>query len=100
MPGLRTPHNPGSLRVQPETIARLSGTLHERKPCERKLCEREFAAGIGNPFFTTDSAAALRAVEIGADLLLKATKVDGVYTADPVKVPTATSTRMAAWLQK
>jgi uridylate kinase len=44
-----------------------------------------FAAGTGNPFFTTDSAAALRAVEIGADLLLKATKVDGVYTADPAK---------------
>jgi uridylate kinase len=42
-----------------------------------------FAAGIGNPFFTTDSAAALRAVEVGADLLLKATKVDGIYTADP-----------------
>jgi uridylate kinase len=44
-----------------------------------------FAAGTGNPFFTTDSAAALRAVEIGADLLLKATKVDGVYDADPRK---------------
>ncbi|ALP53110.1 uridylate kinase [Candidatus Tenderia electrophaga] len=44
-----------------------------------------FAAGTGNPFFTTDSAASLRAVEIGADLLIKATKVDGVYTADPVK---------------
>ncbi len=44
-----------------------------------------FAAGTGNPFFTTDSAAALRAVEIGADLLLKATKVDGVYDADPAK---------------
>ncbi len=49
-----------------------------------------FAAGTGNPFFTTDSAAALRAVEIGADLLLKATKVDGVYTADPKKDPSAT----------
>ncbi|MHB1058125.1 MAG: UMP kinase [Rhodanobacter sp.] len=49
-----------------------------------------FAAGIGNPFFTTDSAAALRAVEIGADLLLKATKVDGVYTADPAKHRDAT----------
>ncbi|HTM29003.1 MAG TPA: UMP kinase [Rhodanobacter sp.] len=49
-----------------------------------------FAAGIGNPFFTTDSAAALRAVEIGADLLLKATKVDGVYTADPAKHSDAT----------
>jgi uridylate kinase len=44
-----------------------------------------FAAGIGNPFFTTDSAAALRAVEVGADVLLKATKVDGIYTADPTK---------------
>ncbi|TAL83489.1 MAG: UMP kinase [Rhodanobacter sp.] len=42
-----------------------------------------FAAGIGNPFFTTDSAAALRAVEVGADLLLKATKVDGIYNVDP-----------------
>ena len=44
-----------------------------------------FAAGTGNPFFTTDSAAALRAIEVGAELLLKATKVDGIYTADPVK---------------
>ena len=43
-----------------------------------------FAAGTGNPFFTTDSAASLRAVEINADLLIKATKVDGIYTADPV----------------
>ncbi|MGQ3058625.1 UMP kinase [Nevskia sp.] len=49
-----------------------------------------FAAGTGNPFFTTDSAAALRAIEISADLMLKATKVDGVYTADPKKDPTAT----------
>ena len=48
-----------------------------------------FAAGTGNPFFTTDSAASLRAVEISADLLVKATKVDGVYSADPVKDPTA-----------
>jgi uridylate kinase len=44
-----------------------------------------FGAGTGNPFFTTDSAAALRAIEIKADLMLKATKVDGIYTADPVK---------------
>ncbi|EQD55387.1 Aspartate/glutamate/uridylate kinase domain protein, partial [mine drainage metagenome] len=44
-----------------------------------------FAAGLGNPFFTTDSAAALRAVEIGAQLLLKATKVDGIYSADPAR---------------
>jgi uridylate kinase len=49
-----------------------------------------FAAGTGNPFFTTDSAAALRAIETGCDLLLKATKVDGIYTADPKKDPTAT----------
>lgn len=48
-----------------------------------------FAAGTGNPFFTTDSGAALRAIEIGADLLLKATKVDGVYDKDPKKYPDA-----------
>jgi len=49
-----------------------------------------FGAGTGNPYFTTDSAAALRASEIGADVLMKATKVDGVYTADPVTDPSAT----------
>ena len=48
------------------------------------------AAGTGNPFFTTDTAAALRATELGCEALLKATKVDGVYTADPKKDPTAT----------
>lgn len=48
-----------------------------------------FAAGTGNPYFTTDSAAALRAIEIHADILLKATKVDGIYDADPAKVPDA-----------
>lgn len=47
------------------------------------------AGGTGNPFFTTDSGAALRALEIGADALLKGTRVDGVYTADPEKYPTA-----------
>jgi uridylate kinase len=47
------------------------------------------AAGTGNPFFTTDTAASLRAIEIGADVLLKATKVDGVYDADPVSNPDA-----------
>ena len=46
-----------------------------------------FAAGTGNPFFTTDTAAALRGAEIGAEIVLKATKVDGVYTADPKKDP-------------
>ena len=49
-----------------------------------------FAAGIGNPFFTTDTAASLRAIEIGAELLIKATKVNGVYSDDPVKNPAAT----------
>jgi uridylate kinase len=49
-----------------------------------------FAAGTGNPFFSTDSAAALRALEIKADVILKATKVDGIYSADPMKDPTAT----------
>ena len=52
-----------------------------------------FAAGTGNPFFTTDTAAALRSIEIGAQLLLKATKVDGVYDADPLKHPGATRYR-------
>ena len=49
-----------------------------------------FVAGTGNPYFTTDTAAALRAVEIGAEVLMKATKVDGVYDADPMAVPGAT----------
>ncbi len=49
-----------------------------------------FAAGTGNPFFTTDTAAALRGAEIGAEIVLKATKVDGIYTADPKKDPSAT----------
>lgn len=49
-----------------------------------------FAAGTGNPFFTTDTAAALRGAEIGAEVVLKATKVDGVYSADPAKDPSAT----------
>ncbi|MEO6281456.1 UMP kinase [Roseateles sp.] len=49
-----------------------------------------FAAGTGNPFFTTDTAAALRGAEIGAEIVLKATKVDGVYSADPKKDPSAT----------
>jgi len=48
-----------------------------------------FAAGTGNPYFTTDTAAALRAIEIDADVILKATKVDGIYSSDPVKNPSA-----------
>lgn len=49
-----------------------------------------FGAGTGNPFFTTDTAASLRAIEIDADVILKGTRVDGIYTADPEKDPTAT----------
>jgi uridylate kinase len=49
-----------------------------------------FAAGTGNPYFTTDTAAALRAMEMKADVILKGTKVDGIYTADPVTTPSAT----------
>lgn len=63
-----------------------------RRPALRHLSRGRiviFAGGTGNPFFTTDTAAALRALEIGADVMLKATKVDGVYDKDPVKNPDA-----------
>lgn len=66
---------------------------YDRRNAMRALERGEvviFAAGTGNPFFTTDSAACLRGIEVGADVVLKATKVDGVYTADPVKDPSAT----------
>ena len=71
---------------------------HVGEPFERDSAVRHLAAGrvvifgggTGNPFFTTDTASALRGAEIGADLMLKATKVDGVYTADPKKDPHAT----------
>ena len=80
---------------------RVMSALRINQVCEPYICGRAirhlekgrvviFAAGTGNPFFTTDSAASLRAIEIGADLMLKATKVDGVYSADPVKDPEAT----------
>jgi uridylate kinase len=58
-----------------------------------------FAAGTGNPYFTTDTAAALRAMEIKADVILKGTKVDGIYTADPVKDPAATRFDEITYLQ-
>ncbi|MBM4081025.1 MAG: UMP kinase, partial [Planctomycetes bacterium] len=64
----------------------------DRRRCVHHLekgCVVILAAGTGNPFFTTDTAAALRAIEIEADALLKATKVDGVYSADPMKDPHA-----------
>ena len=58
-----------------------------------------FAAGTGNPYFTTDTAAALRAMEMKAEVILKATKVDGIYTADPVKHPDATRYERISYLQ-
>lgn len=58
-----------------------------------------FAAGTGNPYFTTDTTSALRALEVGAQAILKATKVDGVYSADPLKDPTATRFAQLDYLQ-
>jgi uridylate kinase len=58
-----------------------------------------FGAGTGNPYFTTDTAASLRAMEIGADVILKGTKVDGVYTADPKKDPTAVKFSRLTYLE-
>jgi uridylate kinase len=58
-----------------------------------------FAAGTGNPYFTTDTAASLRAMEMKAEVILKATKVDGIYSADPVKHPDATRYEKISYLQ-
>ncbi len=73
----------------------MSGVVehYDRRQAIRDLKEGDvviFCAGTGNPFFTTDSAACLRGIEVNADVVLKATKVDGVYSADPVKHPEAT----------
>jgi len=74
-------------------ISMLGVTEHyDRRKAMRHLSGGEvviFAAGTGNPFFTTDSAACLRGIEVGAQIVLKATKVDGVYTGDPMKDPSA-----------
>lgn len=72
----------------------MSGVVehYDRRRAIRDLKDGDvviFCAGTGNPFFTTDSAACLRGIEINADIVLKATKVDGVYSADPMKDPTA-----------
>ena len=56
-----------------------------------------FGAGTGNPYFTTDTAGSLRAIEIGADVIMKGTRVDGVYTADPEKDPTATKYKTVSY---
>ena len=63
--------------------------LAPRRPAPGKGPHVIFAAGTGNPFFTTDTAASLRAIEIDAQLLLKATKVNGIYSADPIENPAA-----------
>ena len=81
-------------------FARVMSALQIHEVCEDYIRRRAvrhlekgrvviLAAGTGNPFFTTDTAASLRTIEIGADILLKATKVDGVYDSDPVKNPDA-----------
>jgi uridylate kinase len=72
-------------------IDRVCEPFDRRRAIEHLLAGRVviFAAGTGNPFFTTDSAAALRAVEIDADLMVKATMVDGIYSADPKTDPDA-----------
>ena len=72
----------------------MSGVVdhYDRRKAVRALADGDvviFSAGTGNPFFTTDSAACLRGIEIDAELVLKATKVDGVYSADPMKDPDA-----------
>jgi uridylate kinase len=81
-------------------FARVMSAIRINEVCEDYLRRRAirhlekgrvviFAAGTGNPFFTTDSAASLRAIEINAEVLIKGTKVDGIYSADPIKVPDA-----------
>jgi len=80
-------------RVQSAIEMRELAEPYIRRKAVRHLEKKRvviFAAGTGNPYFTTDTAAALRAMEIGAQVIMKATKVDGVYSADPVKDPTAT----------
>lgn len=81
-----------STRVQSAIEMRELAESYIRRKAMRHLEKGRiviFAAGTGNPYFTTDTAAALRAMEIGADIIMKATKVDGVYSADPVKNPLA-----------
>jgi uridylate kinase len=82
----------------PARVMTAVAITHVGEPFERDAAVRllesghvvVFGGGTGNPFFTTDTAAALRGAEIGADLLVKATQVDGVYSADPKKDPAAT----------
>ncbi len=88
-------------RIQSAIEAHQVAEPYIRRRAIRHLEKRRvviFAAGTGNPYFTTDTAASLRAMEIHADVLLKATKVDGVYTDDPKKNPAATKFRHLSYL--
>lgn len=83
-----------NIATQAMSAIPMSGVVdhYDRRKAIRALMNGDvviFSAGTGNPFFTTDSAACLRAIEMDADLVVKATKVDGVYSADPMKVPDA-----------
>lgn len=83
-----------NIRTRVMSAIPMSGIVehYDRRRAIRDLKDGDvviFCAGTGNPFFTTDSAACLRGIEIEADIVLKATKVDGVYSADPMKDPTA-----------
>ncbi len=83
-----------SIATQVMSAIPMSGVVdhYDRRKAMRAMTNGDvviFAAGTGNPFFTTDSSACLRAIEVEADIMLKATKVDGVYSADPMKVPDA-----------
>src|SRR5690606_38113592 len=83
-----------NIRTRIMSAIPMSGVVehYDRRTAIRNLRDGDvviFAAGTGNPFFTTDSSACLRGIEIDADLVLKATKVDGVYSADPMKDPAA-----------
>ena len=95
--------------VHPDDISRVQSAIPMASVCEpyiRRRAERHmekgrvviFAAGTGNPFFTTDTAAALRAAEMGCDALLKGTQVDGVYSADPRKDSEATRYEQLTYL--
>lgn len=88
-------------RVQSAIEMRQLAESYIRRRAIRHLEKRRvviFAAGTGNPYFTTDTAAALRAMEIGAEVILKATKVDGVYSSDPMKDPTAKKYRTISYI--
>ena len=83
-----------NIKTRLQSAIPMSGVVdhYDRRAALRHLQSGDvciFVAGTGNPFFTTDTAACLRGIEINADLVIKATKVDGVYDADPVKNPNA-----------